>query len=427
MDDLSRAAAVLLTLAAVFGYINHRLLNLPRTIGLVVVALFTSLGVLALDALVPSIGLGGFFRKAMIDIDFSDTLMHGMLSFLLFAGALHVDLGRLAERKWVIGVLATVGVVASTFIVGGAMWWVFRELGLPMPMIYCLIFGALISPTDPVAVLGILKTANAPAGLEAKIVGESLFNDGVGVVVFIILISIAAADSGGGEAMGAVDIAILFGTEAVGGAVLGLVAGGLAFFALRSIDEYNLEVIITLALVAATYELAQFLHTSGLIAVVVAGLLIGNHGKALAMSERTREHLINFWTLIDEILNAVLFLLIGLEVLLISIELNFLVAAVIAIPVVLIARFICVGVPITAFRLQRDFTPGVVRILTWGGLRGGISVALALSLPAGPEKSLILTVCYVVVIFSIIIQGMTIGRLVKRLVPPFDHEDLPKH
>ncbi len=427
MDDLSLAAAVLLTLAAVFGYINHRLLNLPRTIGLVVVALFTSLGVLALDALVPSIGLGGLFRKAMIDIDFSDTLMHGMLSFLLFAGALHVDLGRLAERKWVIGVMATLGVVASTFIVGGAMWWVFRELGLPMPMIYCLIFGALISPTDPVAVLGILKTANAPAGLEAKIVGESLFNDGVGVVVFIILVSIAASDSGGGEAMGAVDIAILFGREAVGGAVLGLIAGGLAFFALRSIDEYNLEVIITLALVAATYELAQFLHTSGLIAVVVAGLLIGNHGKALAMSERTREHLTNFWTLIDEILNAILFLLIGLEVLLISIEFNFLVAAVIAIPVVLIARFICVGVPITVFRLQRDFTPGVVRILTWGGLRGGISVALALSLPAGPEKSLILTVCYVVVIFSIIIQGMTIGRLVKRLVPPFDQEDLPKH
>jgi CPA1 family monovalent cation:H+ antiporter len=421
MTEFSRDLALLLTMAAIFGLINHKFLKLHRTIGLVIIAMFSSFAILALDAVFPSFNIGKQFRSELIELDFADVLMHGMLSFLLFAGALHVDLSRLAKRKWVIGVMATFGVVASTFLIGFAMWLVFSAVGVAIPLIFCLIFGALISPTDPVAVLGILKSAHAPPSLEAKIAGESLFNDGVGVVVFLILVGIAVGNPDG-ETLDAGGVALLFAKEAIGGVVLGLVGGGLAFYALKSVDEYNLEVIITLALVTGLYEIAQLLHSSGPIAVVVAGLLIGNHGKRLAMSDSTREHLSNFWTLIDEILNAVLFLLIGLEVLLISMERGFLIAAAIAIPIILLSRFICVGIPITLFRLRDTFSPGAVRILTWGGLRGGISVALALSLPAGPEKPVLLTVCYVVVIFSIVVQGLTVGSLVKRLIPQ-DHAE----
>ncbi len=415
MEHLSRDMATLLGLAALFGYINHRYLHLPRTIGLVMIAMAASLAALGIDALVPGWGVGPGLRSALIEIDFTATLMNGMLGFLLFAGALHVDLGQLARRGWPIAAMATGGLLLSTAVVGLGIWLAFDLFGLGLPLIYCLLFGALISPTDPVAVLGILKTAKVPASLEAKIAGESLFNDGVGVVVFVILLAMATSDAATVEP-GA--IAILFLQEAVGGAVLGLVAGLVAFLALRSIDEYNLEVIITLALVTVTYEIAHMLHTSGPIAVVVAGLLIGNHGTRLAMSETTREHLNNFWTLIDEILNAVLFLLIGLEVVLISVSPGLAWVALIAIPLVLGARFIAVSIPIGLLGLFREFTKGAIPVLTWGGLRGGISVALALSLPAGPEKDAIVTVCYAVVVFSILVQGLTIGGLVRRVVPP---------
>ncbi|MDP6815725.1 MAG: sodium:proton antiporter, partial [Alphaproteobacteria bacterium] len=331
-----------------------------------------------------------------------------------FAGALHVDLAQLARRRWAIASMASGGLLLSTVLIGLGIWLAFDLFGQPLPLIYCLLFGALISPTDPVAVLSILKTAKVPASLEAKIAGESLFNDGVAVVVFIIILALA---TGGGGDTGIVEVAVLFLREAVGGAVLGLITGGIAFWALRSIDEHNLEVIITLALVTVTYEVAHLLHTSGPIAVVVAGLLIGNHGTRLAMSETTREHLLNFWTLTDEILNAVLFLLIGLEVVVITASPALLWVALIAIPLVLAARFISVGIPITLLGLRRDFTPGAIPVLTWGGLRGGISVALALSLPASPEKDAIVAVCYAVVVFSIVVQGLTIGRLARRVVP----------
>jgi len=314
MEHLTRDIATLLGLAAIIGYINHRFLHLPRTIGLVLIAMAASLIALAIDALIPGWGVGPGFRAVLVDIDFSDTLMQGMLGFLLFAGALHVDLGHLAKRGWAIAALATGGLLVSTGIVGVGIWFVFNLTGLNIPLIYCLLFGALISPTDPVAVLGILKTVKVPASLEAKIAGESLFNDGVGVVIFVILLAMATS---GGNALTLGDITFLFLREALGGAALGLAAGAVAFWALRSIDEYNLEVIITLALVTVTYEVAHMLHTSGPIAVVVSGLLIGNHGTRLAMSETTRAHLTNFWTLIDEVLNAVLFLLIGLEVIII--------------------------------------------------------------------------------------------------------------
>ena len=419
MENLSRDIASLLGLAAVFGFLNHKFLHLPRTIGLVLIAMAASLSALAIDALIPGWGVGPGLRAALIEIDFTAALMNGMLGFLLFAGALHVDLAQLAARRWPIAAMATGGLLMSTAIVGGGIWLAFELVGQSLPFIYCLVFGALISPTDPVAVLGILKTAKVPASLEAKIAGESLFNDGVGVVVFLILLAMATSDAGhgSGEAIDAMGIAILFLREAVGGAILGLAAGAIAFWALRSIDEYNLEIIITLALVTVTYEIAHLLHTSGPIAVVVAGLLIGNHGTRLAMSETTRNHLTNFWTLIDEILNAVLFLLIGLEVVVISMEPGLMWVALIAIPLVLGARFVAVAVPIGLLGLWRDFTKGAIPVLTWGGLRGGISVALALSLPAGTEKDAIVTICYAVVVFSILVQGLTISRLVDRVVP----------
>ena len=408
-------AALLLTLAAAFGYINHRWLKLPHTIGLVVIALLASVGVLALDLAAPSLGFREAVRGAVESIDFPDVLMKGMLSFLLFAGALHVDLGEMAQRKWAIGVMATVGVLISTFVVGYATFFVAGRLGFTIPLSYCLVFGALISPTDSIAVLGILKTIDVPASLEAKIAGESLFNDGVGIVVFTILVAIAVGTEGG-HPVTAGAIAELFVVEAVGGAVLGLVAGFLAYRAIGSIDEHNLEVLITLALVTLTYSIALAIHVSGPIAVVVAGILIGNHGKKFAMSETTRDHLFKFWSLTDEVLNSILFLMIGFEVLALTFTGSIGLAMVAAVPIVLVARFIAVAVPITGLSPLREFTTGAIPVLTWGGLRGGISVALALSLPDFADKDLILALTYGVVIFSIVVQGLTVGRVVRRVV-----------
>ncbi len=416
MGGVLNTVAVLLGLAAVFGYLNHRLLKLPPAIGLVVIALAASLSALALDALIPALGIGADLRAALEGVDFSATLMDGMLSFLLFAGALNVDLAQLLARKGAISLLATLGVLISTFLVGTAMWGATSWLGYPLPYSYCLVFGALIAPTDPVAVLGILRSAHVPPSLEAKIAGESLFNDGVGIVVFTILLALAAGSGGHGEMAGAAELVLLFVREAGGGILLGLVAGYVAYRAMRSIDAYEVEIMITLALVTVTMRLAEAWHTSGPLAMVVAGLLIGNHGARFAMSETTRTHLTSFWSLTDGILNAVLFLLIGVEVLVIKAELTYLAAAAIAIPVVLAARFVAVLVPIRALTLLRhDFTQGTVPILTWGGLRGGISVALALSLPASGEREAILAMTYAVVVFSIVVQGLTIGPLARRL------------
>ncbi len=407
--------AMLFGLAALFGYINYRLLKLPHTIGLVVIALAVSFGVLAADAAVPAWGLGAAVRQTLDRIDFTEALMKGFLSFLLFAGALHVDLADLAKQKWAIGGMATFGVLISTGLVGGGIWLIAQALDLALPLTYCLVFGALISPTDPVAVLGILKRVKVPPSLEAKIAGESLFNDGVGVVVFTILAAIATG--AGGPELGAAEAAGLFLGEALGGAVFGLATGYVAFLAMRSLDEHNIEVLITLALVTATYAGAEKLHVSGPIAVVVAGLLIGNHGARLAMSETTRRHVHTFWSLVDEVLNSLLFMLIGFEVVAISGEASLVVAALLAVPLVLASRFVAVAIPITLLGRRRTFTKGAIPTLTWCGLRGGISVALALSLPPSPEREVLVTVCYGVVIFSIIVQGLTMERLVRRVVP----------
>jgi Na+:H+ antiporter len=415
--SLFNLAAIVITLAAVFGYVNHRWLGLPHTIGVVLIALLASLGVIVIDALAPALGYRDAVRGVLDGIDFPETLMKGVLSFLLFAGALHIDLGELMGRKWAIGALATFGVLISTFLVGYGLYFAAGFIGLGIPLIWCLVFGALISPTDPVAVLGILKTVDINPELEAKIAGESLFNDGVGVVVFSIFVALALGSAGGGDAAGqggfdAATIAELFAWEALGGAVLGLAAGYLAYFAMKSIDEHNLEVLITLSLVMLTYAVAFAIGVSGPIAVVVAGLLIGNHGMRFAMSDETRDHVRTFWSLLDEILNSALFLLIGFEVVALTIDGGTAIVMALAVPLVIGARFVSVAAPLTVLGLRSSFTRGAIPVLTWGGLRGGISVALALSLPDIPAKEAILAITYGVVIFSIIVQGLTVKTVI---------------
>jgi CPA1 family monovalent cation:H+ antiporter len=342
--------------------------------------------------------------------------MHGMLGFLLFAGALHVNLGDLVRHRWMIATLASVGVLISTFLVAGLAWGVLQLVGIQMRFIYCLLFGALISPTDPIAVLSILKQVGAPKDLEIKIAGESLFNDGVGVVVFLGFWEIATGEYGFDPG----HLAFLFLQEAVGGAVFGLVIGLVAYQMIKRVDNYSVEILISLALAAGGYALANALHLSGPIAMVVSGLLMGNQGRSWAMSDRTREHLDTFWELVDEVLNAVLFVLIGLEVIILTFTGQFLIAGLLMIPVVVLARAVSVGLPVWAIGSRQTLHPRTARILTWGGLRGGISVALALSIPAiahdggpVPERNVILAITYVVVVFSIVVQGLTIGRVLR--------------
>lgn len=363
--------AILISLSALFSYLNYRYLKLPTAIGLMLIALLASLALLFLGPLATDVE--AYAAVLLRTVDFDETLLHGMLSFLLFAGALHVDLADLAKQRWVIATLATASVLGATFIIGYLAYWIFALLDLDIPFIYCLLFGALISPTDPIAVLGILKSAAAPKTLETKITGESLFNDGVAVVVFLVLLGVAT----GGDELSAASVAGLFIQEAVGGVLYGLGIGTLAYWMLKRVDDYSVEVLITLALTTGGYALAEVLHLSAPIAIVVAGLLIGNHGRSFAMSDKTREHLDTFWELVDEILNAVLFVLIGMEVLVLAVRQEYLLAGLLAIPITLLARLVSVGVPVGIMRRYRSFSPMVVTILTWGGLRGGISVALA--------------------------------------------------
>jgi CPA1 family monovalent cation:H+ antiporter len=401
--------AILLTLSAVFSFINYRFLKLPNTIGLMLVGLLFSLLLIAISWFFPA--SKQWAVELLTQIDFDKTLLHGMLSFLLFAGALHVNINDLRQQYRIILSLATAGVVISTFIVGILSWGMLDLLGFNISLIYCLLFGALISPTDPIAVLGILKKANTPKSLEIKIVGESLFNDGVGVVIFLILLEVAAT----GHEMTGAAVGLLFLQEALGGALLGFGAGLFAYWMLKQVDNYQVEILITLGLATGAYALADALHLSAPIAIVVAGLLIGNHGRSFAMSENTRENLDTFWELADEVLNAVLFLLIGLEVMLLSFSWLSMAAALLAIIIVLSARLVSVSVPIFLLKRFRTFSPHVVKILTWCGLRGGISIALALSLPVGGERDVLLAITYGVVVFSILVQGLTISPYLKML------------
>jgi monovalent cation:H+ antiporter, CPA1 family len=402
--------AILISLTALFSYLNYRFIKLPATIGVMLIALLASLALIAAGVFEPRIRETA--EDLLKQIDFDQALMQGMLSFLLFAGALHIDLTDLREQKGVIATLAIVGVVISLFVFGTVIYYVLGWLGLGLDYHWCLLFGALISPTDPVAVIGILKQAKVPQALEIQIAGESLFNDGIGVVAFIILSEIAVA----GEHASVGHIGMVFLEEAVGGALFGFVIGWIAYRLLKSVDNYRVEVMLTLALVMGGYALASAIHVSGPITVVVAGLFIGNHGRRFAMSEITRKNLDAFWELIDEILNALLFVMIGLEILVLAFSRDLFVAGLLAIPAILFARWVSVAAPVTLLRSWRTFTPGAVTIMTWGGLRGGISVALALSLPASRERDIVLALTYVIVIFSILAQGLTLERVVRRLV-----------
>ncbi len=406
-------AAACLVVTALLAYFNHRFIGLPTAIGVMATALGLSLLLVGLDALDSVHRLRQVEESWLRSIDFSSVLMQGMLSFLLFAGAMHVDLTALRRYRWQVGALAVVGTLASTGVVGLILWLVLPWLGLPLALPYCLLFGALISPTDPIAVMGILRQAGAPQDLELVIAGESLFNDGVGVVVFALVLGMLGGDAASGGWRHAGE---LLAREAGGGIAFGLLLGACGYWLLRSIDHYQVEVLITLATVMGGYALAQHLHVSGPLAMVVAGLFIGNQGRAHAMSETTRHHVDLFWELIDEILNAVLFVLIGLEVVVVRFADGALAAGMLAVVVTLVARWLTVGLPVDLWRKRARLPAGSGWVLTWGGLRGGISVALALSLPASPHREVLLAMTYSVVAFSILGQGLTIGHVVRRVI-----------
>lgn len=403
--------SILIILSAGFAFINSKFLKLPFTIGLMIIAIVFTVAVTIV----------GSFNDYILDeaklliqsVDFETALLDIMLSFLLFAGALHTNLDALKRQKGPIALFATIGILLSTFLIGTMVYYLFIAFNYPINYIYCLLFGALISPTDPIAVLGILKDANAPKKLETKIVGESLFNDGVGVVVFIVIFKIAQQ---GSDAMSFGDVSLLFVEEVFGGIVLGLIAGWIAFRLMKVIDNYETEVIITLALVMGISALAHYLHVSGPLAVVVAGIFLGNKAPTIAWSSNTHTYVDKFWELIDVLLNAILFVLIGLELLVISMDVTYLIFGLIAIPITLFARYIALSGPVAIFKKKLDFIPKTNLIMTWGGIRGGISIALALSLEPQMERELFLTVTYVIVVFSIIVQGLTIGPLVKRVL-----------
>jgi len=412
------AAAILIVLAAALGYLNHRLLRLPTSVGLTLMGAVASLLVVGVDHLLPGNRLADRVDSFLTGIDFHTTLMDGMLSFLLFAGALHVSWSEMRRGRWPILVLSTIGVLLSTLIVGAGFYALTRMLGLGVPLLWCFLFGALISPTDPVAVMSVLKRAAVPPTLQATVAAESLFNDGVGVVVFTILLSAAI----GGEPFSAGQAARDFLFQAGGGALLGFIVGGIGFRAMHSIDEYNVELMISLAIVMGGYTLAGRLHVSGPVAMAVAGLLIGNAGVAVAMSDTTRDHLLKFWALIDDLLNAILFLLIGLQVIAISPDPRLLVAGLASILLVLAARLLSVTAPLAAMRPVAALGRLALPALVWGGLRGGISVALALALPEGPGRTILLAATYMVVLFSVIVQGGSIDRLIGRLSRRADAE-----
>lgn len=410
--------AVLMVLAATFGWVNDRYTRLPITIGIMAMGLTLSLVLVGLSLVYPPIKVDA--ERLLAVIDFDQLLLHGALGFLLFAGALHIELGDLRDHRATIGVLAVMGTLLSTGIVGGLCWLFTRALDLGLTPLHCLLFGALIAPTDPIAVLGMLKSLGAPRHLEVPIAGESLFNDCVGVVVFLALLQFGdrpVSDTG----VLALDLLVLVVREVLGGAALGLLLGLLAYLMLKRIDNYQVEILISLALVTAGYAWAERLHFSAAITAVTAGLLVGNQGRAFAMSERTRRHLDTFWELIDEILNALLFVLLGLEVLVLPVRREYVLAGLFAIAAVLLARFVATGLSLQLVRMVAAPAPHMVKLLTWGGLRGGLPVALALvlrdHLPTR-QADLLLVMTYFVVAFSILVQGLSMKPLLRLYVSP---------
>ncbi|HTV44137.1 MAG TPA: sodium:proton antiporter [Stellaceae bacterium] len=406
--------ALLLAVAAIFGYLNRRIFGLPLTVGLLLLALFSAIVLIAADAMLPQLGLKAGLRALLAGVNLPAALLNGFLSFLLFAGALEVDFAELFARKWTVLALAVFGTIMSTALIGAALWGVSAALRLGIPLAWCLVFGALISPTDPVAVLLVLRRVGIPQYLQAIIAGESLFNDGIGVVLVSLLLSVA---TGAGTIHGPWGVAFGFLRSAVGGGMLGLAFGAAAFLLLRGIDDYQVELIISLALVTGTYSLAGAIGVSGPVAVVAAGILTGNHAMRRAMSEATRQHLKTFWLLVDDILNALLFVLIGLEIAAIALDPRALAATLPMIVIVLAARWLSVTASALPLALYLPNRFGSFLVLSWGGLRGGISVALALALPATPYRDAILTITYGIVVFSIVVQGLTLERVARRVLP----------
>lgn len=410
--DIFTIISVLVFLSAIFGYINARFLKLPNSIGLMLITIVFTLAVFAIgyvdDTLINA------ERYIITQIDFKTVLLDIMLSFLLFAGALHTNFEQLKVQRWPILVFSTLGVLVSTFLVGTSMYYLLQLLGMQINFIYCLLFGSLISPTDPIAVLGILKKAGAPKKLETKIVGESLFNDGVGVVVFLTIFQLASATE---VAVSPLHIIELFGVEVIGGLALGLTLGWGTYKLMRSIDDYDIEVIITLATVMVGTLIAQKFHLSAPLAMVAAGLVVGNDTvRDSAMSETTETYVDKFWELLDILLNTLLFVLIGMEMLVLTFKTEYIIAGLLAIPLVLLCRYLSLMLPIKFFEEKLDFVPRTNLVMTWGGLRGGISIALALGLSDDMHRDAFLVITYIVMVFSIIGQGLTVEKLIKSVV-----------
>jgi CPA1 family monovalent cation:H+ antiporter len=407
---------VVVTLVALFGYLNQRLGKLPDVIGITAIGVVVSIVAVVLANF--DTGIAQAVKSATAGIDFSGLLLHGVLGLLLFAGSLQINIADIAREKWLILVLATCGVLLSTAVVGGLFYLASQSLGLGLSLLHCLLFGALASPTDPVAVLAVMKQVGVPKSLETRIAGESLFNDGTGVVVFLTLLAMA----GNGGTFDAGSTALLFATEVLGGTALGLAAGYVAFLMMRRIDSYPVEILITLALATGGYALAEALHASAPIAVVVMGLVVGNRGKREAMSDQTQERLFDFWEVVDQLLNLLLFGLIGLEMMMLTFSAGQAAAAALGVVIVLAARLLSVSLPLLATRRLRPYRKAAITIMTWGGLRGAISIALALSLPAFDGRATLVSTTYAIVIFSILVQALTLPRVARRVLPPQDAE-----
>jgi CPA1 family monovalent cation:H+ antiporter len=408
--DILMLITILVAVCALFSYINIRFLKLPPTIGLMLISLACSLLVIAEGKI--SASFHHHVEEMVRSINFSQTLLNIMLGFLLFSGSLHVSLKQLKAQRGAVISFSTLSVALSLFFFGSIMWYVFKLFGFPVDFIYCLWFGALVSPTDPIAVIGILKKSNMPKEIETTINGESLFNDGVGVVFFVTIGQIIQR---GLENLSSLDVLLLFGREVFGGIILGIVLGYATIYFIRKIDHYQTEVLISLALVMVCGEVAQLLHVSGPLAVIVVGLILGNKLGETGMSEISRDYFNKFWELIDDFLNAILFVLIGLQMVLMDFITNYIVIGLLAIVLLLLCRYLSLRLPIFFLKDKKMYNDSTALIMTWGGLRGGLSIALTLSLPEGPYKEMFVSITYIIVIFSIIVQGLTTGKLVKAL------------
>ena len=409
--ELYYSFSVLIVLASFFAYLNLRYLKLPSTIGIMIIAMISSIVLVITGNLFPTIF--GHFSTLLQDVDFTEVLMGAMLNFLLFAGAIHINLVDLREQRGPVIIFSTVSVIISAFAVGFILFYVAPLFGVEIPFIFCLLFGALISPTDPIAVMGVLKEAKVRKSLETKVAGESLFNDGVAVVIFAVILQLAQGS----------EIDISFGNiswllikEAIGGFTLGTILGIGSSNAMRKIDDYKVSVLITLSVVMGGYLIAHAMHISGPLTMVAAGIVIGNYGKRTAMSATTKDYLNKFWELIDEILNAILFLFIGFELLIIKNITSFWQIGLACIAIVLFARFISIYIPVVLIPFKNKFSNGTIKVLVWGGLRGGVSIALVLSMDEGPYKPVLVAVTYLVVLFSIIVQGLTVGKVASRVL-----------